>query len=134
LAILRVGRFPQRLPTTTVMSPTSLPADHVARFHAIETARFLAEHPRCVALHQQAQRHFLFGVPLHWMADAPSPVPLYVDKAQGARLFDVDGHAIIDFCLGDTGAMLATAPQPIARTLAEHGAGRHHHAALHGRA
>ena len=104
------------------MSPTSLPADRVARFHAIEAARFLAAHPRCVALHQQAQRHFLFGVPLHWMADAPSPVPLYVDKAQGARLFDVDGHAIIDFCLGDTGAMFGHSPAAIARTLAEHGA------------
>ncbi len=104
------------------MSPISLPADRVARFHAIEAARFLAAHPRCVALHQQAQRHFLFGVPLHWMADAPSPVPLYVDKAQGARLFDVDGHAIIDFCLGDTGAMFGHSPAAIARTLAEHGA------------
>lgn len=104
------------------MSHTSLPADRVARFHAIETARFLAEHPRCVALHQQAQRRFLFGVPMHWMADAPSPVPLYVDKAQGARLFDVDGHTIIDFCLGDTGAMFGHSPAAIARTLAEHGA------------
>ncbi|HML80396.1 MAG TPA: aspartate aminotransferase family protein [Thiomonas arsenitoxydans] len=104
------------------MSPTSLPADRVARFHAIEAARFLAAHPRCASLHQQAQRHFLFGVPLHWMADAPSPVPLYVDKAQGARLFDVDGQAIIDFCLGDTGAMFGHSPAAIARTLAEHGA------------
>ena len=104
------------------MRSTTLPAERVARFHAIETARFLADHPRCAALHQQAQRHFLFGVPLHWMADAPSPVPLYVDKAQGARLFDVDGHAIIDFCLGDTGAMFGHSPEAIARTLAEHGA------------
>ena len=104
------------------MSPTTLPADRVARFHATETARFLAEHPRCAALHQQAQHHFLFGVPLHWMADAPSPVPLYVDKAQGARLFDVDGHEVIDFCLGDTGAMFGHSPAAIARTLAEHGA------------
>ncbi|MEW6559388.1 MAG: aspartate aminotransferase family protein [Pseudomonadota bacterium] len=104
------------------MRSTTLPAERVARFHAIETARFLADHPRCAALHQQAQRHFLFGVPLHWMADAPSPVPLYVDKAQGARLFDVDGHAIIDFCLGDTGAMFGHSPAAIARTLAEHGA------------
>jgi glutamate-1-semialdehyde 2,1-aminomutase len=59
---------------------------------------------------------------MHWMADAPSPVPLYVDKAQGARLFDVDGHTIIDFCLGDTGAMFGHSPAAIARTLAEHGA------------
>jgi glutamate-1-semialdehyde 2,1-aminomutase len=56
------------------------------------------------------------------MADAPSPVPLYVDRAQGARLFDVDGHALIDFCLGDTGAMFGHSPAPIVRALAEHGA------------
>ncbi|MDY0329199.1 MAG: aspartate aminotransferase family protein [Thiomonas sp.] len=104
------------------MSPTTLPADRVARFHALETARFLAEHPRCAALHAKGQRHFLFGVPLHWMADAPTPVPLYVDRAQGARLFDVDGHEVIDFCLGDTGAMFGHSPAAIARTLAEHGA------------
>lgn len=104
------------------MSSAPIPAEHIARFHAAEAARFLAAHPRCAALHAQAQRHFLFGVPLHWMADAPSPVPLYVDKAQGARLFDVDGHTLIDFCLGDTGAMFGHSPAPIVRALAEHGA------------
>ncbi len=103
------------------MPQTLISADRIARFHAAEAARFLADHPRCVALHAQAQRHFLFGVPLHWMADAPSPVPLYVDRAQGARLFDVDGHEIIDFCLGDTGAMFGHSPGPIARALAQHG-------------
>ena len=103
------------------MIQTSHSADRLGRFHAAETARFLADHPRCVALHAQAQRHFLFGVPLHWMADAPSPVPLYVDEARGARLFDIDGHELIDFCLGDTGAMFGHSPAPIARTLAEHG-------------
>ena len=104
------------------MPPTLFSAAQIARFHAAETARFLADHPRCVALQQQAQQHFLFGVPLHWMADAPSPVPLVVDRAQGARLFDVDGHTLVDFCLGDTGAMFGHSPAPIARTLAEQGA------------
>ncbi|MGA8009026.1 MAG: aspartate aminotransferase family protein [Thiomonas sp.] len=104
------------------MPITPISADRVARFHAAEAAQFLADHPRCISLHTQAQRHFLFGVPLHWMADAPSPVPLYVDMAQGARLFDVDGHALIDFCLGDTGAMFGHSPEPVSRALAEHGA------------
>ena len=103
------------------MFPAPIPAEHIARFHAAEAARFLAAHPRCVALHAQAQRHFLFGVPLHWMADAPSPVPLYVDRAKGARLFDIDGHEVIDFCLGDTGAMFGHSPAPVARVLATHG-------------
>ncbi len=104
------------------MTPKPISSDRIARFHAAEAARFLADHPRCVALHARAQRHFLFGVPLHWMADAPTPAPLYVDKAQGARLFDVDGHVLIDFCLGDTGAMFGHSPAAIARTLREHGA------------
>jgi glutamate-1-semialdehyde 2,1-aminomutase len=103
--------------------PTATPFDpaRVHRLHAAESARFLAAHPRCAALHEQAQRHFLFGVPLHWMADAPTPVPLFVDRAQGARLVDADGHTIIDFCLGDTGAMFGHSPAPVARVLAEQG-------------
>jgi len=94
----------------------------IARFFAAESQRFRATHPRCAALHAQAQRHFLFGVPMHWMADTPAPFPLFVDAAQGARLVDADGHEIIDFCLGDTGAMFGHSPAPIARTLAEFGA------------
>lgn len=94
----------------------------IARFFAAESQRFRAAHPRCAALHAQAQRHFLFGVPMHWMADTPAPFPLFVDAAQGARLVDADGHEIIDFCLGDTGAMFGHSPAPIARTLAEFGA------------
>lgn len=94
----------------------------IARFFAAESQRFRATHPRCAALHAQAQRHFLFGVPMHWMADTPAPFPLFVDAAQGARLVDADGHQIIDFCLGDTGAMFGHSPAPIARTLAEFGA------------
>ena len=94
----------------------------IARFYAAESQRFRATHPRCAALHAQAQRHFLFGVPMHWMADTPAPFPLFVDAAQGARLVDADGHEIIDFCLGDTGAMFGHSPAPIARTLAEFGA------------
>ncbi|MGE4376564.1 MAG: aspartate aminotransferase family protein [Burkholderiaceae bacterium] len=94
----------------------------IARFFAAESHRFRATHPRCAALHAQAQRHFLFGVPMHWMADTPAPFPLFVDAAQGARLVDADGHEIIDFCLGDTGAMFGHSPAPIARTLAEFGA------------
>lgn len=94
----------------------------IARFFAAESQRFRAAHPRCAALHAQAQRHFLFGVPMHWMADTPAPFPLFVDAAQGARLVDADGHELIDFCLGDTGAMFGHSPAPIARTLAEFGA------------
>src|SRR5690606_2168401 len=31
--------------------------------------------------------------------------PLYLDRANGNRVWDIDGHEYLDFALGDTGAM-----------------------------
>ena len=69
-----------------------------------------------------AQRHFLFGVPLHWMRDWPSPATLAVAQAQGTRLTCADGLAYADFCLGDTGAMFGHSPAPVAQAIAEQAA------------
>ncbi len=55
----------------------------------------------------------LAGVPMNWMARWAGPYPVFVDRAAGARLWDVDGHAYADFCLGDTGAMFGHAPAPV---------------------
>ncbi len=106
--------------SSTDLTPDPTPA-RTARFFAAESARFLASHPQSRVLHAQAAPRFLFGVPMHWMADAPSPVPLFVDRAQGAHLWDADGHELVDFCLGDTGAMFGHSPGPVARVLAEFG-------------
>ena len=100
-------------------SATDLSTERVSRFLAAEAQRFHEMHPKSAALRTQARRHLLFGVPMHWMADVPAPVPLFVDRAKGAQLWDVDGHAIVDFCLGDTGAMFGHSPEPVVRTLAE---------------
>ena len=102
------------MPFATDFSP-----ERITRFLAAETQRFRQAHPKSAALYAQAQRHLLFGVPMHWMADVPAPVPLFVDRALGAQLWDVDGHALVDFCLGDTGAMFGHSPEPVTRTLAE---------------
>lgn len=87
--------------------------------HMIETeaANFLERHPKSIELAQQTQQNYLFGVPLHWMADWSTPVPLFVDHAQGAEFTCVDGHHFIDFCLGDTGAMFGHSPAPVAKIL-----------------
>ncbi|MBH0237835.1 transaminase [Methylobrevis albus] len=61
---------------------------------------------------------FLDGVPLHWMRDWPMPFPLVLAAAEGARLEDIDGHVLTDFCLGDTGAMFGHAPAPVVAALA----------------
>ena len=44
--------------------------------------------------------------------------PLYLDRAHGATIVDVDGHEYADFCLGDTGAMAGHSPEPTMRAIA----------------
>ncbi|MFT3996692.1 MAG: aspartate aminotransferase family protein [Asticcacaulis sp.] len=70
-----------------------------------ESERFNTAHPRTLALAAEAQAVWRGGVPLHWMHDWASPVPLYAERAKDATLWDVDGHAYDDFCLGDTPSM-----------------------------
>ncbi len=85
---------------------------------AAERQRFLDQHPRSLALAQAAQQHFLFGVPLHWMRDWPTPTTLFVRAAQGVTLTCADELSYADFCLGDTGAMFGHSPVPLAQALA----------------
>jgi glutamate-1-semialdehyde 2,1-aminomutase len=85
---------------------------------AREAATFLAEHPRSRAMAEATAQHFLYGVPLHWMSDWSTPVPLFVREARGARFTCVDGREYADFCLGDTGAMFGHSPAPVARAIA----------------
>jgi glutamate-1-semialdehyde 2,1-aminomutase len=40
-----------------------------------------------------------------WMNKKAGGFPLYFAKANGNRIWDIDGHEYIDFALGDTGAM-----------------------------
>lgn len=52
------------------------------------------------------------------------PHPIYLDRAEGAQLFDVDGNAYADLCLGDTGAMAGHAPPAVQEAVARrYGAG-----------
>lgn len=88
---------------------------------AAEKARFVELRPRSKALGAEAKAHFPDGVPLHWMTDWGTPFPLFVAKASGASLEDVDGNRYRDFCLGDTGSMFGHSPAPILKVLAEQG-------------
>lgn len=94
----------------------------LAALHADEEQRFVERHSASLALAERAAAHYLFGLPLHWMRDWPTPTPLYVEHAQGVTLTCADGHAYTDFCLGDTGAMYGHSPAPVARAIAEQAA------------
>ncbi|MEY4697355.1 MAG: hypothetical protein RIT14_1783 [Pseudomonadota bacterium] len=82
-----------------------------------EAARYAASRPRAAAALQQGAGHWLGGVPMHWMSDWPMPHLPLVARAQGAKLTDIDGHRIDDFCLGDTGSMFGHSPAPVARAI-----------------
>jgi len=90
---------------------------HATQLLESERRHYLELHPTSAALAQQASRHFLYGVPLHWMNDWGTPVPLFVREAQGAHFTCADGIDYADFCLGDTGAMFGHSPEPVARAL-----------------
>ncbi len=101
------------------MSSSGIGEQAVSLFTRRERERFLAANPRSAALAERARHSLFAGVPMHWMSDWSTPVPLFVESAQGARFRDVDGHEYVDFCLGDTGSMFGHSPAPIAAALAE---------------
>ncbi len=74
-----------------------------------ERATFAANHRASRELFHGASH--LFGrVPMTWMAMWSGGFPIYLDKAAGNRVVDVDGHDYVDFALGDTGAMAGHSP------------------------
>ncbi len=84
----------------------------LTRLAARERAAFAERRPRSAAAYAAAGN--LFGrVPMTWMNKTSAGFPVYLDRAAGARITDLDGHEYIDFCLGDTGAMAGHSPAPV---------------------
>ncbi|MEN9609120.1 MAG: hypothetical protein RLZZ06_1051 [Actinomycetota bacterium] len=78
--------------------------NRLAELFSREQALFLERNPKSKAAYEAADN--LFGrVPMTWMNKKAGGFPLYFDRAQGNRIWDIDGHEYIDFALGDTGAM-----------------------------
>ncbi len=84
-----------------------------------ERAHYIQLHPLSIALSQRTNQHFLYGVPMHWMSDWGTPVPLFVAQANGAHFTCADNIDYTDFCLGDTGAMFGHSPPVVAKAIAE---------------
>ena len=82
-----------------------------------ESRRFATTRPKALAAKATLAAHWLDGVPMHWMKDWPMPHLPLVKKAKGARITDIDGFEIDDFCLGDTGSMFGHSPAPVAKAI-----------------
>jgi glutamate-1-semialdehyde 2,1-aminomutase len=75
-----------------------------------ERAAYADRHPRSAELYAAADH--LFGrVPMTWMNMWSGGFPLYLDRAWGNRVVDVDGHEYVDLAMGDTGAMAGHSPR-----------------------
>ena len=98
-------------------SRTGIAATQIEAMLERERALYTQRNPQSRKLSGQAASHLMFGVPLHWMSDWGTPFALQVAHARGARLVDADGHALVDFCLGDTGAMFGHSPEVLAAAL-----------------
>lgn len=85
---------------------------------AHEQTQYRIANPRSLAIHEAAQNLFA-QVPMTWMNKWAGGFPLAFERAHGAVITDVDGHELIDFALGDTGAMAGHSPEPLARALEE---------------
>ena len=85
----------------------------------LEIERFAGEHPQCQDLYERAKGCLLDGVPMNWMVRWAGGFPLFVKEAKGATFTCADGKQFIDFCLGDTGAMVGHSPDLPMKRIAE---------------
>jgi glutamate-1-semialdehyde 2,1-aminomutase len=90
---------------------TEIDRGRLADLLDVEQAEYTARNPRSRDLFAGA-RHLFGRVPMTWMNMWSGGFPLYLDRARGNRVTDVDGHTYVDFALGDTGAMAGHSPAP----------------------
>lgn len=94
-----------------------VPQDRLEALAGREARRFAASRPLSAKAMAEGAGVYLSGVPMHWMTDWPMPHLPLVAHAKGARLTDIDGYGIDDFCLGDTGSMFGHSPAPVAKAI-----------------
>jgi glutamate-1-semialdehyde 2,1-aminomutase len=87
-----------------------------------ERQTFRDRNPRSGGLSERAKASMLYGVPMNWMVRWPGDYPVFVDRAEGAHFWDVDGNEYVDLCLGDTGGMAGHGPKVAVEAIADRAA------------
>ncbi len=78
-----------------------------------EKKLFEETHQKSKGLFARAKGSLLTGHANNWQNMWASDFPIYVERASGCKVVDVDGNDYVDFCLGDTGAMTGHSPASI---------------------
>ncbi|MCB6179639.1 aspartate aminotransferase family protein [Rhodobacter sp. Har01] len=108
----------------TAETIAGISTDRLAAYAAREARRYAQGRPKSADARSRDAEAWLDGVPMHWMRDWPMPHLPVIAHAEGARITDIDGFGIDDFCLGDTGSMFGHSPKPVAKAIrrqARHG-------------
>lgn len=88
----------------------NISCDKLTQLLVRERETYLTKHPKSHSSYQDS--HNLFGkVPMTWMNKWSGGFPLYLSKANGNSITDIDGNIYVDFALGDTGAMAGHSPK-----------------------
>ncbi len=77
---------------------------------------YRASRPKAAALFARAEKSLGGGVG-HDLRHA-TPVPLYIERGEGGRKWDIDGHEYIDFLLGNGALLLGHAPPAVVEAIA----------------
>jgi glutamate-1-semialdehyde 2,1-aminomutase len=96
----------------------SFSRSHLTDLIEREKDQYRRANPRSRALYEEANNLFA-RVPMTWMNKWAGGFPLGFAQAHGATIVDLDGHALTDFSLGDTGAMAGHSPEPLVRAMAD---------------
>ena len=75
-----------------------------------------------IALYEEARAALAGGVSSNFRIGT-HPAPLFFERAEGARLYDVDGNSYVDYVLGMGPIILGHAPPTVVRAVAESLAG-----------
>src|SRR6476620_11304084 len=84
-----------------------------------ERVAWIAKRPRTAKLHERAKGSQLNGVPTTRVRNFPPPFPIVMERAQGGRLWDIDGHRYADFHLSGSAALFGHAHPAIVTALKE---------------
>jgi glutamate-1-semialdehyde 2,1-aminomutase len=72
-----------------------LDAERVAKLIEGEEAALAEKQPRSIAYQERARAHLPGGVSSSWQTAPPHPI--YLDRGEGSRVWDIDGNVFVDF-------------------------------------
>lgn len=103
---------------------TGIDQGWVAELLSREHTAWIEGRPKGQAHHRRAMRSQIGGTPLRRPREFPPPFPIVVERAEGARLHDTDGHVYADLGLCGTAALWGhTNPSVIGALQAQLGRG-----------